>query len=302
MGVIDAALQGIGAGLQTGVATWGREKDRQLDERRVAQQAEIANQNNMRALIVQELRNAGVLQQIDARGDNALELEGVKGANAQGLEGTRQTGRVDLADKNFGHDMALTSFKEGAATERNTANNTTARRGQDVSATTQRRGQDVSAGTQQRGQNLSFDASTFATDSANRRSLVPRPNTAMPFGGVQLPPASYDKYFEEAPTRTPATDPTAPVSAQPQIQSNPRPGPAVAPVPPPRAPATAPAAAPRPAAPLPPAAIQSPAGADRMAPQAAAPASKYSVGQTVKLRNGQTVTIKKLNPDGTFEY
>lgn len=30
--------------------------------------------------------------------------------------------------------------------------------------------------------------------------------------------------------------------------------------------------------------------------------TKYSVGQTVKLRSGKTVTIRKINPDGTFEY
>lgn len=30
--------------------------------------------------------------------------------------------------------------------------------------------------------------------------------------------------------------------------------------------------------------------------------SKYRVGQQVKLKNGQTVTIKKINPDGTFDY
>lgn len=29
---------------------------------------------------------------------------------------------------------------------------------------------------------------------------------------------------------------------------------------------------------------------------------KIFVGQTVKLKNGQTVTVKKVNPDGTFEY
>jgi len=32
------------------------------------------------------------------------------------------------------------------------------------------------------------------------------------------------------------------------------------------------------------------------------PQPKISVGQTVKLKSGQTVTIKKVNPDGTFEY
>lgn len=34
----------------------------------------------------------------------------------------------------------------------------------------------------------------------------------------------------------------------------------------------------------------------------AASASKHSVGERVTLKNGKTVTIKKINPDGTFEY
>jgi uncharacterized protein YkvS len=29
---------------------------------------------------------------------------------------------------------------------------------------------------------------------------------------------------------------------------------------------------------------------------------KVSVGQAVRLKSGQTVTVKKVNPDGTFEY
>lgn len=34
----------------------------------------------------------------------------------------------------------------------------------------------------------------------------------------------------------------------------------------------------------------------------AVPASKYTVGQTVKLKDGRAVVIKKINPDGTFDY
>lgn len=38
-------------------------------------------------------------------------------------------------------------------------------------------------------------------------------------------------------------------------------------------------------------------------PDSAAPSKpKYSVGQTVKLKNGQTVTIKRITPDGKYEY
>lgn len=62
------------------------------------------------------------------------------------------------------------------------------------------------------------------------------------------------------------------------------------------APVMAPTAAPRPRPQTPAAAPAAPAAR----PQAAA--GKYSVGQSVKLRSGQTVTIKKINPDGTFEY
>jgi hypothetical protein len=36
--------------------------------------------------------------------------------------------------------------------------------------------------------------------------------------------------------------------------------------------------------------------------QSAQPTKAYKVGDTVKLKNGQTVTITKINPDGSFEY
>lgn len=41
---------------------------------------------------------------------------------------------------------------------------------------------------------------------------------------------------------------------------------------------------------------------DLVAPKAAPIATKYKAGDSVTLRNGQQVTIKKLNPDGTFEF
>lgn len=44
------------------------------------------------------------------------------------------------------------------------------------------------------------------------------------------------------------------------------------------------------------------APAAKPAAPAAAPASKYKAGDTVKLKTGQTVTIKQIKPDGTFTY
>lgn len=46
-----------------------------------------------------------------------------------------------------------------------------------------------------------------------------------------------------------------------------------------------------------------PEGAEAPAAKPAQQASsQYTVGQTVKLRDGKVVTIKKINPDGTFDY
>jgi hypothetical protein len=56
--------------------------------------------------------------------------------------------------------------------------------------------------------------------------------------------------------------------------------------------------APRPAAR--PASPRTPAPASP--PSAPAPASKYKPGDRVRLRDGRTVVIERINPDGTFDY
>ncbi len=69
--------------------------------------------------------------------------------------------------------------------------------------------------------------------------------------------------------------------------------------------AQAAAPAPKPVAKAAPKAAPKPAAASNpLQAQAASaqPKPQFKEGQTVKLKSGQTVTIKKLNPNGTFEY
>lgn len=176
---------------------------------------------------------------------------------------------------------------------------TTARRGQDVGATTARRGQDMSQSTAQRGQDLTANTSQAnAATAATAAGARNRAGTLMDLLRLRqrdqqltLPddPTNWADEFDKL-----WNDPTQ--ATQEALGHVPAPGPATpAPGMPP--PAPSPMSGPRlpvPVAPRP--------GAAPATPTTAAPPAGLRVGATVKLKNGQRVTVTRINPDGTFEY
>lgn len=167
----------------------------------------------------------------------------------------------------------------------------TQRRGQDVTA----RGQDLGASTAARGQDLVHgdrqDAMSAGSDSrAMSYALraydaeLKRKKAAGPFGG-DSGVESFGDWLQTS------DDPEIFPSVRQQFG-----GRAAAPAAPTSAPATVPGEGlpPRPAM---------PAGRTPVMPAASAPAPKgLQPGAKVRLKNGTTVVVKKINPDGTFEY
>lgn len=161
----------------------------------------------------------------------------------------------------------------------------TTRRGQDVGAVTARRGQDMASGDRENA----IAASADNTRARNALGVLALKGRAKPnLFGTGAPATDwadeFDRIYNQGASPEDMIDadtPAAPLPSTPGSVAQP-------PAPPVAAPAAAPV---QKSTPFPP--KQPPAAA---APQGLQP------GVTVRLRNGQKVTVTKVNPDGTFEY
>lgn len=280
------------------------DKTRQRDE-----EMKLANRKVDNVELAAQVR--AMLEQVKEEGRNNRTDKTESGKTAR--TNTVETGRNDrFADAEAGkdsrfytgeegkNDRAANSLEQGSEQYWDKANrdwsgmlmgDATRRRGQDVTA----RGQDLGASTATRGQDLVHsDRQDAMTGSSDSRAMsyalraydeeLKRKKAAGPFGGDSgVEP--FSDWIQNSP------DPEIFPSVRQQFGGRaPAPAPAAA------APTSAPASVPGGGLPPRPA---MPAGRT----PAAAPAPKgLQPGATVKLKNGTTVVVKKVNPDGTFEY
>lgn len=301
-------LAGLGGGLEAIDKTKHDDEELKLANRKVDAQTETAQ---LRAEIQSML---GQLRADTSTGNNKR-----NNATRSDIAGNAETGRNDrFYDAEAGKDSRFYTGEEGKNTRASNAldqsseqywdkagrdwsgmlmTDSTRRRGQDVTA----RGQDLGASTAARGQDLTHgdrqDAMSAGSDSrAMSYALraydeeLKRKKAAGPFGGDSGAPSFADWL-------TTSDDPEIFPSVRQQFGGSRGAAPA------------APAAAPAPAPGaimgdgLPPAARPAmPAPRRPMPPPAAAAPKGLAPGATVKLKNGKTVTVTKVNPDGTFEY
>lgn len=271
----DDVLAAVGGGLQGYEGEKKDQEDRAFAERRLESEQQLRQMLETVRQEGQNNRNANTVSGALARTDrtvagaNARNERTVAGAN------TRAANRIDFGREKLNQDDEHYWNTDNRLWDTLFTNDETRRRGQDVAASTATRGQDLAHEDRQDTLDAGGDARamTYAM-RAYDEELKRRKAANTTFGSVDAAPSFGDWLKTSA-------DPEIFPSVRNMFGTG---GDAV--------PASAPAAGARPPVPVGP---RSPAGA-------AAPPKGLAVGATVKLRNGRVVVVKKINPDGTFEY
>lgn len=196
---------------------------------------------------------------------------------------TRRRGQDMTDDRYWGGELP---FKYDALD----TTDTTRRRGQDLGAATARRGQDMASGDRENA----IDATNYRTDETTRARnalgiMRVEANRKPNVFGTGSNPTDWANRYDEIYNHGASADDLGGDLGDPS-------DPLVAP-PPAAAPAMPPAPGPK-TSPFP----ARPQASAPAAPAPVAPPAGLQVGSRVKLKTGQSVTVTKVNPDGTFEY
>lgn len=290
-------LAGLGGGLEAIDKTKHDDEELKLANRKVDTQSEVAQ---LRAEVQAMLGHL--------RADTSTDNNKRTNTTRSEIAGNTETGKNDrFYDAEAGKDSRFYTGEEGKNTRAANSleqgseqywdkagrdwsgmlmRDSTQRRGQDVGASTAARGQDLVHGDRQDALSAGGDSKAMGYALRSYEDEVKRKKAAGPFGG-DSGVESFQDFITNSPDpeifpsvrakfgAQPAAAPAAPVSAPGAITGD----------------GLSPAA--RPAMPAPRRPMPPPAAA---APKGLAP------GATVKLKNGKTVTVTKVNPDGTFEY
>lgn len=258
-------LAAVGGGLHGIDVVQERDAADKLEHEKMAQAERIANMHDEVRQMLEKLKQ----DELDKRYDRPS-------ANAQLGADTQRRGQDVTFDLGTRRDATTRRGQD--------VSSTTTQRGQDMSAATARRGQDVSSSTSRRGQDLNdahyWDSSARMFEGMRLGDQRARKRDAVDAYGHDVTAGRANQGL--------SLDPTPLPQFKDWLKGNQNLFDAPAETPPAAAPAVAPPAA-RPQTPAP-------------APAPQQGASRYQKGQTVKLKNGQKVTIKQINPDGTFVY
>jgi hypothetical protein len=293
-------LGAIGGGLAGYDRAERDDQDRALRSRGVDIQEKY---NDLRAML-DKVRIDATNERADKSNTTKREIaEGVGADRRYGVDTRAATSsgnaqlRADTATR--GQDLSDTHYWDQAArsTDAQYQTDATRRRGQDIGAGTARRGQDLLH--QDRGQAIEATAGARAMDyalNAYNMELKRRKQQSSLFGDDNDVPTFQDwVQSSDDPEIFPSVRDQFGPRTQPVGDTGGVPPPPAA-APPTVAPAmnAAPMGMPGPKPPIP----------GGRPPAAAAPAMPKGVmvGATVVLKNGQRVVVKKVHPDGTFEY
>lgn len=245
-----------------------RDEQRRLEEEKMANARQIADMRGEVQAMIAQMNEGGRNDRWGTPSGNTVATVEGQNSRAAQTDATQRRGQDVTFDLGNKRDV-------------------TQRRGQDIGATTARRGQDVSSTTQRRGQDLTdehywdssdrlFQGMQLGDQRARTRDAVDAYSHVVTAGKTNRTglgaeePAPIPQFSDWLKGNQQLFAPP-PATATPSRRPGTRPPPPVGP---------------RPAAAAPPAAA----------------AGKYAAGQTVKLKSGKTVTIKSINPDGTFTY
>lgn len=258
-------------------------------------------------LIVEQLKQEGQTGRTTQTNQTREAVAGNTNATRERIAGETNTTRRDIAgqasaDRRYATDTRDSQYWDSADRwwEGLSTNDATRRRGQDISAETTRRGQSMTQGTAQRGQDLGHEdramgyaIGAYGRELQRRRDQAgngglfgPTPSTGpIPSFNDWLRTSDDPEIFPSV-RRNLAPDPNAAMYQANQAAAQAPASAAPAAAPPVVAP---PGAGPKPAMPPP-------------RQKTAAPPAGLVPGATVKLKDGRQVVVKKVHPDGTFEY